>query len=102
MSNYHHGILTRVFVQHFLKVGKARFRPKGVVDNQLTFIPHFVSYQSRSLGRSFKWAGDDDFHLNAKRGQGAADVAALLDANLIEAAFFVFLCIAKPLPSAGM
>ena len=41
-------------------------------------------------------------HLRLNRGQGAADVAALLDAIFIERALFVFLRVGEGFAGAGM
>src|SRR5260370_24448346 len=63
---------------------------------------HFVSHQRRGWGGSLSRTGDDDLPLHTQRGQGAADISALLDAVFIEAALFVLLRAAQLLPGTGV
>jgi len=87
----HHRVLTRVFFQHLLKIGKSGLRPERILHHQFAFVPHFVPYQRRRLQGAFQRAGNDDVRLYVERSQGAADIATLLDAIFIEAALFIFL-----------
>src|SRR5260370_15065685 len=63
---------------------------------------HFVSHQRRGWGGSLSRTGDDDLPLHTQRGQGAADISALLDAVFIEAALFVLLRAAQLLSGTGV
>ncbi len=83
------GILTAIFFQHSLKIRKSGFRTERGFGHQFAFVTHFVPDQSGSLHGALQGTGDDNLDLHSQRGEGAANVSALLYAVFIEGAFLV-------------
>jgi hypothetical protein len=102
MANYHHGLQPGVLLQDFSKIGETGLRSQSGVSLHLSFVTKFVADQRRGLCAAFQWAGDDCFDLNVQRHQGPPDVTTLLDALLIEGAFFIFFGIREMFASACM
>src|SRR5205807_10182448 len=87
----HSRFLLGALLEQAAEVGEGRFGTQGSFDLQLAFVPHLVSDQRSGLSGALERAGNNDVHLRINGGQSAADIAALLNAFLIEGAFLVLL-----------
>ena len=102
VPDHHDRFLARIFFQELAEVGESSLRAQPGVDLQFAFVAQFVAHQRRGLRAALQRAGDDRVHLNVERSQGAADIAALLDALFVEGALLVFFRMAKMLAGAGV
>ena len=102
MADDHDRFLLRVLFQQTAEVGEGRTRTQRGLDLQLAFVTHLVAHQRSGLRGALQRARNNAIHLRLDRGQGAADVAALLDAFFIERALFVFLRISEGFAGAGV
>ena len=97
------GILARVFRQHFLKVGEGRLRTQAHFPARVCLrAPSHCPPGTRSGWSAFSGLEMITSHVNSQSGQRAANVAALLDAVLVQPALFVLLGIGETLSGAGV
>jgi hypothetical protein len=103
MAYQQNGILAAIFFQHSLKIRESGLRTERGFGHQFAFVTHFVPDQSGGLHGALQGTGDDNLDLNTERGEGAANVSALLDAVFIEGALLISLGAAQhSLAGAGV
>ena len=102
MTDHHDRFVFAMPLQQAAKLRERCRRTQRRVHHDFAFVAHLVSHQGRRLRRALERAAHNQFDLHLKSGQGAANVAALLNPFAVEPALFVCLRILQARTSAGM